>query len=246
MKILLLNLVSCSCTHSKSIHKVDVPAFHWPIADYPHYRYPLEENQEANLKEDNRCLAMVEDLIEKFAKISPVAAAIVEPIQGEGGDNHGSPYFYNQLREITAKHGAALIIDEVQTGCGPTGKFWAHEHFNLTTPPDIVTFSKKMLIGGFFYQDPLRPDKPYRIFNTWLGDPAKLVLLDATVKVIREENLLAKIEKTGQLLLRGLEEAQRQYPEIVLNARGRGTFCAIDFGTPELRDLAIKVSVVVL
>lgn len=50
-----------------------------------------------------------------------------------------------------------LLIDEVQTGCGSTGKFWAHEHFNLPESPDIVAFSKKMLTGGFYYKDELRP-----------------------------------------------------------------------------------------
>ena len=231
-----------SCTHSKSIHKVDVPAFDWPIADYPIYKYPLEENLDYNLSQDQRCLAMVEDLIAQYKKKgNPVAGMIAEPIQGEGGDNHGSAYFYQQLRKICTKNQVAMIIDEVQTGCGPTGKFWAHEHFNLESPPDIVTFSKKMLIGGFFYKNPFRPDKPYRIFNTWLGDPSKLVLLEQVVKQIKQDNLLVQIAKTGDHLLKGLENAQRQFPNLVLNARGKGTFCAIDFQTPELRDKAIKV-----
>lgn len=49
------------------------------------------------------------------------------------------------------QNGAALLMDEVQTGGGATGKFWCHEHFNLESPPDLVTFSKKMIIGGFYY-----------------------------------------------------------------------------------------------
>lgn len=221
---------------------MDVPAFDWPIADYPKYQYPLKENKDANLKEDQRCLAMVQDLISQYKKKGvPVAGLIIEPIQGEGGDNHGSSYFYQQLRKICTQNTVALIVDEVQTGCGPTGKFWAHEHFDLESPPDIVTFSKKMLIGGFFYKNPFRPDKPYRIFNTWLGDPSKLVLLEQVVKQIKENNLLAKITETGNYLLAGLEDSQRAFPNLVLNARGKGTFCAIDFQTPELRDKAIKV-----
>ncbi|KAJ6225024.1 hypothetical protein RDWZM_003569 [Blomia tropicalis] len=213
-----------SCTHSKAIHKLDVPAFDWPIADYPKYIFPLEENKEFNKREDDRCLAMVEDLIEQYhRKGCPVAGMIVEPIQGEGGDNHGSVYYYQQLRKICTKNQIAFIIDEVQTGCGPTGKFWAHEHFNFETAPDIVTFNK-----------------PYRIFNTWLGDPAKLVLLEQVVKEIKKENLLSKITETGDHLLNGLNDTQAQFPNYIMNARGRGTFCAIDFKTPELRDKAIK------
>jgi 4-aminobutyrate aminotransferase/(S)-3-amino-2-methylpropionate transaminase len=63
---------------------------------------------------------------------------------------------------------------QVQTGGGPTGKFWCHEYFGLSGPPDIVTFSKKMLTGGFYHKPELRPKQPYRIFNTWVGDPSKL------------------------------------------------------------------------
>lgn len=81
----------------------------------------------------------------------PVAGIVVEPIQSEGGDNEASPFFFQQLQKIAKKNGAGLLLDEVQTGGGPTGKMWCHEHFNLECPPDIVTFSKKMLTGGFYH-----------------------------------------------------------------------------------------------
>lgn len=81
----------------------------------------------------------------------PVAGIVVEPIQSEGGDNEASPYFFQQLQKIAKKHGAGLLMDEVQTGGGATGKMWCHEHFNLESPPDVVTFSKKMLTGGFYH-----------------------------------------------------------------------------------------------
>ena len=63
------------------------------------------------------------------------------------------------------------MIDEVQTGGGPTGKMWAFEHFDLPEAPDIVSFSKKMLTGGIYHKKALRPKQSYRIFNTWVGDP---------------------------------------------------------------------------
>lgn len=140
-------------THSKAIHKLDVPSFDWPIASFPIYKYPLEENKRENEEEDRRCLAEVEDFIETYNKKKniPVAGIIVEPIQSEGGDNEASPEFFQQLQQIAKKNGAAFLIDEVQTGGGPSGKMWCHEHFNLPTPPDIVTFSKKMQMGGYFH-----------------------------------------------------------------------------------------------
>ena len=230
-----------SCTHSKPIHKLDVPSFDWPIATYPRYRYPLEENVKENQEIDGQCLAEVQDLIQRYRKKgTPVAGLIVEPIQGEGGDNHGSSEFFKGLRKITTDNGIAFIVDEVQTGCGPTGKFWAHEHWNLDSPPDIVTFSKKMLTGGYFYRKEFRPDQPFRIFNTWLGDPTKLLLLERVIQVIQSEQLLDKITKTGEKLVKGLKSLQSKYPNILEAARGKGTFSAIDFKSPNLRDKAIR------
>ena len=92
----------------------------------------------ANAAEEQRCLDEVEHLIKTYHV--PPCAVIVEPIQSEGGDNHASPAFFRGLREVTKKHGVLLIVDEVQTGVGATGKFWAHEHWDLPTPPDMVFF----------------------------------------------------------------------------------------------------------
>lgn len=230
-----------SCTHSKPIHKLDVPSFDWPMAPFPRYRYPLEEHKSENDKVDQECLARVEELIDIYQKKGvPVAGLIVEPIQGEGGDNHGSANFFSGIRKITKEKGVAFIVDEVQTGGGPTGKFWAHEHWNLQDPPDIITFSKKMLLGGFFYRSEFRPDAPFRIFNTWLGDPSKVVLLEAVLKEIKEKNLLDSVKKTGKYLLSGLKSLESKYPSFLEAARGVGTFAAIDFKTPALRDRGVK------
>lgn len=89
------------------------------------------------------------------------------------------------------------MIDEVQTGLAATGKFWAHEHFNLAGPPDIVTFAKKMQIGGYFCKEELRPDDTFRVFNTWIGEPSRLVLLEAILETVRKENLIEATNETG-------------------------------------------------
>lgn len=233
-------LGALSCTHSKAIHKLDVPAFDWPIAKFPRYKYPLDENRSENAKEDERCLAHVEQLIHDYSNKAPVAALIVEPIQAEGGDNHGSANFFQGIRKICTKHNIAFICDEVQTGCGPTGRFWAHEHWGLDEAPDFVTFSKKMLLGGYFYNSSYRPKQPYRVFNTWMGDPSKLILLEKVIDVIQKENLVGKIEATGLQLQQGLRQLQSKYSGLVSNARGKGTFCAIDFDNSQTRDKALE------
>ena len=230
-----------SCTHSKAIHKLDVPAFDWPIAQFPRYKYPLDEFKSENEAEDKRCLAHIEQLIHDFKDKAPVAALIVEPIQAEGGDHHGSPEFFQGVRRICTQHNIAFICDEVQTGCGPTGKFWAHEHMGLGNDgPDFVTFSKKMLLGGYFYKPEFRPKQAYRVFNTWMGDPSKLILLEQAIKVIRGENLVEKLAETGSRLMTGLKQLQDKYSNVISNARGKGTFCAIDFKDGPTREKALE------
>lgn len=224
-------------THSKYIHKIDIPSFDWPIASFPQYKYPLEENVRENQAEDDRCLAETEELIEKYNKKGKyVAGMIVEPIQSEGGDNEASPEFFQRLQRIAKKHGVALLIDEVQTGGGPTGKLWAHEHFNLDTSPDIVTFSKKMQLGGYYHSESFKPPQAYRVFNTWMGDPGKLLLLESILNVVKRDSLLENVTRVGDKLKKGLIQAQNDYPALLNSTRGRGTFLAINCTTSELRD----------
>ncbi|XP_060757094.1 4-aminobutyrate aminotransferase, mitochondrial [Neoarius graeffei] len=234
---------SLATTHSKVIHKLDIPSFDWPIAPFPSLKYPLEEFVRENAQEEARCLEEVEDLIVKWRqKGKPVAGIVIEPIQAEGGDNHASADFFIKLRSIARKHGCAFHVDEVQTGCGATGKFWAHEHWGMDDPADIVTFSKKMLTGGFYHKDELQPDQGYRIFNTWMGDPSKNLFLSEVLNVIRRDNLVEEVTRSGKALLQGLYELQSQYPHLLSRARGQGTFCAIDARDEDTRDdLLIKI-----
>jgi 4-aminobutyrate aminotransferase/(S)-3-amino-2-methylpropionate transaminase len=156
---------SLSTTRSKPIHKLDIPAFDWPAVDWPALRYPLEQHEAENRKEEERVIALVEETIEQWEPKAPVAAIVVEPIQSEGGDNHASPHFFRRLREVTKQRGVYMIVDEVQTGVGATGTFWAHEKWNLPTPPDAVSFSKKMQAAGYYHTEELRPSAGYRNFN---------------------------------------------------------------------------------
>ncbi|XP_053551219.1 4-aminobutyrate aminotransferase, mitochondrial [Bombina bombina] len=216
-------------THSKAIHKLDIPSFDWPIAPFPRLKYPLEQFVKENKDEEARCLEEVEDLIVKYRKKKKtVAGIIVEPIQSEGGDNHASDEFFRKLRDISRKHGCAFLVDEVQTGGGATGKFWAHEHWGMDDPADVVTFSKKMMTGGFFHKAELRPDAPYRIFNTWLGDPSKNLLLAEVLNVIKREDLVTNAVQSGKVLIDGLLDMQSRYPHLISRVRGKGTFCSFD------------------
>ncbi|KAK3599279.1 hypothetical protein CHS0354_028634 [Potamilus streckersoni] len=229
-----------ACSHTKWLHKLDFPAPDWPIAPFPMLKYPLEDFKAENKKEEESCLAQVQEIIEKYNKAGkPVAGIIVEPAQAEGGDNFATGHFFVGLQKIAKEFNSALMIDEVQTGCGATGKFWAHEHFNLPEAPDIVIFSKKMMSGGFFYKDAFRPAEPFRIFNTWVGDPTKIILLGEVVKVIKEENLLDNVQKTGEYMMKGLKQLEKTSNGFVSRVRGLGSYGSIDFPDADKRDKVI-------
>ncbi|KAF7719563.1 4-aminobutyrate aminotransferase [Penicillium ucsense] len=234
---------SLSTTRSKPIHKMDIPAFDWPQATFPMLKYPLEEHVQENAAEEKRCLEEVERLIKEYH--NPVAAVMVEPIQSEGGDNHASPAFFQGLRDITKRNKVLFIVDEVQTGVGATGKFWAHDHWNLSTPPDMVTFSKKAQTAGYYFGNPaLRPNKPYRQFNTWMGDPSRALIFRGIIEEIERHDLVENTRITGDYLYAGLQRLAKQYPEHFQNLRGKnqGTFIAWD--TPKRDQFLAKAKTV--
>lgn len=229
---------SLSTTRSKPIHKLDIPAFDWPQAPFPMLKYPLEEFVQENAAEEARCLAETEEIIKTWHL--PPVAVVVEPVQSEGGDNHASPAFFRGLRELTRRHNILMIVDEVQTGVGATGKFWAHDHWELQDPPDMVTFSKKAQAAGYYFGNPeLRPNKPYRQFNTWMGDPARALLFRAIIHEIERLDLVQNTAETGAYLYQGLERLAQQYPQEIRNLRGKGQGTFIAWDSPR-RDEVLK------
>ncbi|CAB16717.1 4-aminobutyrate aminotransferase [Schizosaccharomyces pombe] len=227
---------SLSTTRSKPVHKLGMPAFPWPQADFPALKYPLEEHVEENAKEEQRCIDQVEQILTNHH--CPVVACIIEPIQSEGGDNHASPDFFHKLQATLKKHDVKFIVDEVQTGVGSTGTLWAHEQWNLPYPPDMVTFSKKFQAAGIFYHDlALRPHA-YQHFNTWMGDPFRAVQSRYILQEIQDKDLLNNVKSVGDFLYAGLEELARKHPGKINNLRGKGkgTFIAWDCESPAARD----------
>ena len=211
---------------------MDIPAFDWPACSFPQAKYPLEANEQVNAEAEAAALAEVDSTITSWkAKGKPVAAVIIEPILSEGGDLHASPSFFRKLRELTSKRGVFFICDEVQTGAGATGTFWAHEKWQLAehglSPPDFVTFSKKLQASGFFHKLETRPSASYRQFNTWLGEPIKALQAREMIKVIKRDNLLQNTVKVGDYVYNKLEQLQASGTGHgkISNLRGKG--CAI-------------------
>ncbi|GAA5899346.1 hypothetical protein JCM8208_001622 [Rhodotorula glutinis] len=230
---------SLSLTRSKAIHKLDIPAFDWPAVSWPSIKYPLDEYASENAEAEARTIARVEETIVEWAKKGKkVAALIVEPVQAEGGDNHASPSFFKALRTVTREHGVYLIVDEVQTGVGATGSFWAHEKWQLDHPPDFVTFSKKMQAAGYYHAESTRPSLPYRNYNTWMGSPAIAMQAREIISFVKSHGLVQHTAVVGDELFSHLGALARRFPGMINNLRGKdhGTFIAWDAESPQARD----------
>ncbi|KAG0030545.1 hypothetical protein BGZ81_002500 [Podila clonocystis] len=228
---------SLSTTHTKALHKVDIPAFtNWVSSPFPNLKYPLDKHLAENAKEEARCLKAAEEKMKKSK--TPIAALIVEPIQSEGGDNHASPAFFQGLRDLTKKHDILMIVDEVQTGVGATGQFWAHDAWGLTSPPDIVTFSKKFQAAGWFHRPEIRADAPYRNFNTWMGDPIRALQAKTILHEIKSNDLVKNAAETGAYLKQELQHLEAKYPKVL--SAVRGTFLAFDLPDPQQRDVFVS------
>jgi len=93
-----------------------------------------------------------------------------------------------------------------------------------------------MQVGGFYLRDALAPAEEYRIFNTWLGDPLRAAQLEVVCELMERDNLLARVQDTGAHLLGSLEALQDRFPTVLSQARGVGTFCAIDVRDASTRD----------
>jgi len=234
-------LAALSCTHSKAIHKIDVPSFDWPTAPFPRLRYPLNENDEYNKAEEKKCLDEVNNIFRKRKEEGrPVAGTIVEPVLSEGGDLHASADFFKGLQKACKDWGAAFIVDEVQTGVCASGHMWAHQAWGLEEGPDFVCFSKKALLGGYYYKDEFQPPGGYRIFNTWMGDATKLLLFRKVVETIENEGLQSAVKEVSKALFDILRDSAAAHPKYIKNIRGVGTVIAFDSDTPGLRDGLFK------
>lgn len=238
--------LTLSCTQTNPLHKVDIPVTDMIVrTPFPTNKFPLTDasNQKYNEDIEAECLQNISNVIKN--KDKDIVALIVEPIQAEGGDNHCSPSFFRKLRRLCFDNDIIFIVDEVQTGCCATGKFWAHQYWNLTEEdggaPDMVTFAKKMASCGFYYKKYLKVQEAYRIFNTWCGDPVKLLQTKVVCDEIKNKNLLENVNKTGQYLIEQLDVICNNNKDKISNVRGQGTFIAFDCESTEARNRLIPI-----
>ena len=212
--------------------------FDWPRVENPKLAFPLEGDNLKNVIEaEKRSLAQIEDAILKNP--DDIAALIIEPIQGEGGDNHFRPEFFRALREITKKHDIMFICDEVQSGIGLTGKMWAYQNYDVV--PDIVAFGKKAQVCGIMVTGKVDEVKenvfviPSRINSTWGGNLTDMVRAQRIFEIIEEDKLVENAAKVGAYLIEKFHAMAKAFPTLVTSVRGRGLMCAFDLPNTEQR-----------
>ncbi|MBT3589305.1 MAG: L-lysine 6-transaminase [Candidatus Marinimicrobia bacterium] len=216
------------------------PKFDWPKITTPKLTFPLtEENVAKTIELENQAKAEIEKVIADNPH--DVAAIILEPIQGEGGDNHFRTEFMEYLRKVSDENDIILIYDEVQSGIGVTGKMWAHEHYGEHARPDIISFGKKTQVCGIFASkriDEVEKNvfhESSRLNSTWGGNLVDMVRFTLYLEVIEKENLVNNAAKMGDYLLDELSSLANDY-ENVSNIRGKGLFCAFDLPSGDDRD----------
>jgi len=230
---------SLSLTNSKSAIKLDMPSFKWPKAPFPQLKYPLNEHERENAEEETRCLEAVKQLLYEQKMINrPVVAVIAEPIQAEGGDRHASADFFNKLIDITHENEAVFIADEVQTGFGATGRWWANDYWD--NEADIVCYAKKAQACGYYYNEKFASNPNTRIFNTWMGEPLKLVMMNKIIDIVKRDNLLQNALTIGDQLMDGFKDLEKETDSFVNSVRGQGLFSAFDLDTGVNRDAVVQ------
>ena len=229
---------SLSLTNTADPRKTQYfPKFDWPRLTCPSLSFPVTpEVLRGVADKEQQVEREIREACERFP--GDVAALVLEPIQGEGGDNHFRPEFFARLRRLADELEFLLIFDEVQTGLGLTGSMWAWQQ--LGVEPDLFCFGKKTQVCGFASNS--RIDDVENVFtvssrinSTWGGNLADMVRCTKYLEIIEEENLIENARTTGEHLLGRLRELAGELPAIT-NVRGRGLFVAFDLPDKETRD----------
>jgi L-lysine 6-transaminase len=241
-----------SLTNTDPVKTALYPKFHWPRITNPVVKFPLNENNlDEVIRLENKAVSEIKSAL--MNNKDDIACFIMEPIQGEGGDNHFRKEFFEQVRILCDENEMLFIIDEVQTGIAMTGKWWAHQHY---VKPDIIAFGKKMQVCGTLSTNRIDDiednvfHKSSRLNSTWGGNLADMIRSKKYLEIIQEENLVENARVNGDYLLSRMHELEDKYPSLISNSRGKGLFCAMDLPDPvkrnHLRDKAFEKGLVIL
>ncbi|MFQ5484888.1 MAG: L-lysine 6-transaminase [bacterium] len=215
------------------------PKFNWPRITNPKIRFPMTaDHLEKVAALEKQALAEMKAAVHENP--DDIAAILIEPIQGEGGDNHFRKEFLQQLRTFADENDILLIFDEVQTGVGLTGKMWCFQHFGMQ--PDMITFGKKTQVCGFLCSDRIHEvadnvfKEASRINSTWGGNLVDMVRFGQYLQIIDRENLIENAKNIGEYFLRQLQNLEQEFADHICNVRGRGLMIAFDLPDETFRN----------
>ena len=219
------------------------PKFDWPRILNPKLRFPIDDEVIADVtRAEEIAIAQIEAAVQQYP--GDIACLILEPIQGEGGDNHFRPEFFKELRRLADEHEFMLIMDEIQSGMGLTGKMWAVEHMGIE--PDMIVFGKKSQVCGVIVGPRIDEVEGHvfteesRINSTFGGDLTDMTRSARFLEIIQEDNLVENTAKMGEILLNGLQGLADDSKGKMSNVRGRGLMVAFDLPDQALRDKTIE------
>ena len=213
--------------------------FPWPRVSTPSINFALPQSQQTAdvIQREKQAEEQIREFIRR--KGTDIAAVLIEPIQGEGGDNHFRPEWLQTLRQLCDENDILLILDEVQTGIGTTGRNWGCEHFGVR--PDLIAFGKKAQVCGVMAGPRLDevPDNcfrlPSRINSTWGGNLTDMVRSTLYLEIIEREHLVENARMVGQKFLAELQRLSEEEP-IITAVRGRGHMLAFDLPDSTARE----------
>ena len=214
--------------------KFDWPRFSSPSIDFS---LPEAEREADVIARETKCEQEIMKVIAERG--IDIAAIIIEPIQGEGGDNHFRGEWLQTLRRICDENELLLIFDEVQCGAGTTGRNWCCEHFGVL--PDLLAFGKKIQVCGVMAGPRLDEVSenafrlPSRLNSTWGGNFTDMVRSTHYLHIIEEEHLVENAAKVGAYFLDQFRDLQRE-ESMISAVRGRGLFLAFDLPDPKTRE----------
>lgn len=165
-----------------------------------------------------------------------VAFIIFEPVQGEGGYRIPSDSFMREIAAISEQYDIPLIADEIQTGIGRTGEFWASEQFDIE--PDVITAAKAARVGATVSREEVFPEERARLSSTWGGGDILGSLLGVlTIEVIDEEGLMENAVRRGKQLKESLRDLKA---DCIEDVRGMGLLVGVEFDSKSRRDAVLE------
>jgi len=226
-----------SLTNTNPVKTKWFTKFQWPRIMNPILKFPVDNDEISRVTDlEEQAIQQIHEAAEKNK--DDIAAIILEPIQGEGGDNHFRPEFFVKLRKTADEIDAMLIFDEIQAGLGLTGKMWGYQHADIQ--PDAIAFGKKSQVCGMFVGSRVDENEhnvftvSSRINSTWGGNLIDMVRGAVFLEIIQKDRMIENAARVGDYFLKGLEELYDD--ERVTNIRGRGLMTAFTLPDQQIRD----------